>query len=158
MPRQNSYTWFFFDRKTYLQVEKKLKCSICNAMVKYILNGSTGSLRHHLVHEHNVTQGNFRSHTLFQQNLKSSTQNANDEQYSTDSNNTPDSNSKSYLMSCLIDFILCTDQSFSLLENKNFISFVRGLNKNFKIPSRKTFCDSILHSKVNILNHHVFIV
>ena len=127
-------------------------------MVKYILNGSTGSLRHHLVHEHNVTQGNFRSHTLFQQNLKSSTQKANDEQYSTDSNDTPDSNSKSYLMSCLIDFILCTDQSFSLLENKNFISFVRGLNKNFKIPSRKTFCDSILHSKVNILNHHVFIV
>ncbi len=61
-------------------------------------------------------------------------------------------------MSCLIDFILYTDQSFSLLENKNFISFVRGLNKNFKIPSRKTFCDSILHSKVNNLNHHVFIV
>ena len=91
-------------------------------------------------------------------NLKSSTQNANDEQYSTDSNDTLDSNSKSYLMSCLIDFILCTDQSFSLLEHKNFISFVRGLNKNFKIPTRKTFCDSILHSKVNILNHQVIIV
>jgi hypothetical protein len=50
-------------------------------MVKYTLNGSTGSLRHHLVHEHNVKQGNLRSHTLFQQNLKSSTQNANDEEY-----------------------------------------------------------------------------
>ena len=111
---------------------------LCDRLVNYTINCSTGSIRHHLVQQHNLCDSNYRKHKMYQ-SKKSDTQKESEEGDDCISNNEettmPNSSKKldNYISDSLLDFILCTDQSFSILENEQFIKLVRALNKKVKL-------------------------
>ena len=51
----------------------------------------------------------------------------------------------------LIDFLLCTDQPFSVVENDEFKNFITALNPKFKISPRNTLMNTINPNKVFML-------
>ena len=51
-------------------------------------------------------------------------------------------NSDSYLIDCLINVLLSTNQAFSLVENEEFINFVPALNKKCQLSLIKTIVDT----------------
>ena len=150
-----SYVWNFFKKENYNKETKKVKCELCKEDVNYTLNCSTGSLRHHLVHIHNLCDNNYKKHKMYQNKIESPKEASEKENESSISENEPQSTDNNFnkaenkfSMDCLIDFLLSTDQAFSLVDNKEFIQFIRSLNKKFKIPSRKTLVDTNIHNKV----------
>lgn len=150
MPRKSSFVFLFFDKKTYTAEEKTIKCSKCNKKVSYRMSCSTGSLRHHLIHEHNICSANYKKDKLWTNKVLIV-----EEENETNSDDNPESYTKdSHLIESLMDFLLCTDQAFSLVQNNDFIKFLKALNKNFKLPSVKTLVNTIIPNKVR--NHSAF--
>ena len=148
---KNSFCWWFFDKKTYQKADENNKrnninCEKCGKAISYTMGCSTGSLRHHLAQDHNLCETNFKRDKMYQ--TRSKTANTNNENTNNDHENNASANSDSYLIDCLIDFLLSTDQSFSLVENDEFIKLVRALNKKFKIPVRNTLINTHIPNKV----------
>ena len=149
MPK-TSHVWFFFDKKSNSVEDKQVVCSICNKSINYTMNCSTGSLRSHLVRSHNLTDNNYKKHKMYHSKLTPGEEYNSDEDNATtnDAANAINNDKNNYFINCLVDFILCTDQAFSILDDQEFINLLRALNRKFKVPTRKTFTDSILHNKV----------
>jgi|LakMenEpi03Aug12_release.lakeMendotaPanAssembly.Ray.scaffolds.fasta_scaffold1605853_1 hypothetical protein len=112
------------------------------------MNCSTDSLRSHLVRSYNLTDNNYKKHKIYQSKSRPGEENNSDED-NAKTNDATNKDKNNYLINCLVDFILCPDQAFSILDNQEFINFMRALNRPFKVPTRKTFTDSILYNKVN---------
>ena len=120
----SSFVWFFFEKRSYDASCKTVKCELCDKLVNYTLNCSTGSIRHHLVQQHNLCNNNYKKHKMYQRKTASTQNESEDENNSNstneDSQTAANSNKKqeNYIIDSLLDFLLCTDQSFSLIQFK----------------------------------------
>ena len=80
---------------------------------------------------------------------RSKTTNANNENTNNDDeNNANAKNSDSFLIDWLIEFLLSTDQSFSLVENNEFIKLIRAINNNLRFLWENTLINTLIPNKL----------
>ena len=62
----SSLVRYFFEKNSYDTSAKTVKCALCDRLVNYTINCSNGSIRHHLVQQHNLCDSNYRKHKMYQ--------------------------------------------------------------------------------------------
>ena len=108
--KKRSYVWLFFDQNSINKIEQNVYCKRCQTKVIFD-STSTSTLIYHLSHVHNIYKHNYKTNEFAS---KAHLQN---KQQDSDSN---------------CDFIISSNQPFSIVNNLEFKKFLESLNSSYK--------------------------
>ena len=164
---KSSWVWSHF-KSSDINVEAGLIiCRKCNENVTYDISGPI-PLAYHLKARHEIYK-----HTTNSKPLNSSTNNDNTENgilsdsdsVFSDQDDTGVDGSplvkkmivdrEKIIHDKFLDFVIATDQPFSLVNNQELKEFVKCLNSSYKLPCKTTLTDTLLPEKVII---NIFLV
>ena len=155
---QRSFVWTFFNKNTLTigsDGRKRLRCQLCRED-NFILyeNSSTTSMINHLGREHDVFSTNYKAAKRSPRRLGVLMSDSESE-YSSDDDETRKSKEKdaethksNTITQNLLEFIVCHNQPFTIVEDPTFRKLVHSLDPNYKLPSRGTVSDFLIPQMV----------
>jgi hypothetical protein len=166
--KKSSWVWNHFKISEINSEAGVIMCKKCNENVTYDGSGPT-PLAYHLNARHEIYKHTTKvNSSLNNENTENGIMSDSDSEFSDIEDSDGDHDGAPPIKKVkvervkmihdkLLDFVIATDQPFSVVNNQEFKDFVKSMNPSYKLPCKTTLTDTLLPEKVILNINSVFL-